>query len=244
MPRLHLLGTGAALSEPHRTTSMLAISCKENLFLVDCGGDVVQRAFAAGLDLSRLTGMIITHEHPDHVSGFPLFMEKIWLAGRRAPLPIYGPPEALDQARRSFDTYDTSRWEGLPKRAWRPITDTLWDDDRWRITALPVQHGVPTVGLRFESKETGGVIGYSSDTNPCDSVIELGRNADILVHEATGDFPGHSTAIEAAEIAHRAGAKRLLLIHLPANLSTDDLKAAQNFFPKTEWGEELGGYDF
>ena len=85
---LHLLGTGAGYSEPHRTTTMLALSDhkqtdKENLLIIDCGGDVIQRVLAAGLNPFALKHLILTHAHPDHLSGFPLFMEKIWLAGRR-----------------------------------------------------------------------------------------------------------------------------------------------------------------
>ena len=244
MPTLHLLGTGAGFSEPHRTTTMLALSSPSSLIIIDCGGDVVQRALACGLNINRLTALIITHEHADHVSGFPLFMEKIWLAGRRSPLPIYGPAEGLDQARRCFATFDTSRWEGLPHMDWRPITKEVLDDSDWRITALPVEHSVPTMGFRIESKDTGGIIGYSCDTDPCDSVVTLSTGADILVHEATGDYPGHSTAAEAAEMATRARAKRLVLVHLPANKSDADLDAARQIFPKTDWGEELKSFEF
>ena len=118
MPTLHLLGTGAALSDPHRTTTMLAFADENSTLVVDCGGDVVQRLLAAGIDLTTIEALILTHEHIDHVGGFPLFMEKIWLAGRRTPIPVYGIEPALDQARRCFATFDTSRWKGLPDVHW------------------------------------------------------------------------------------------------------------------------------
>lgn len=245
---LHLLGTGAGYSEPHRTTTMLALSNNahtddENLVIIDCGGDVIQRVLAAGLNPLALKHLILSHAHPDHISGFPLFMEKIWLAGRRIPIPIYGPPEALDQARRTFATFDTSRWEGLPECLWHNVTADVLEDDSWKITAAPVIHSVPTIGFRILCKTTGAIIGYSCDSEPADSVIELARDADILVHEATGEYPGHSSAVQAAEIALKAGAKRLLLVHLPANLNQDDLVAAKQVFPNTEWGLELGAYE-
>lgn len=244
MAYLHLLGTGAALSEPHRTTTMLAVSDEDSLILFDCGGDVVQRCFAAGLDLDLLSAVILTHEHPDHISGFPLFMEKIWLAGRRRSIPFYGPAEGLDQARRCFDTFDTSRWTGLPEADWHPVEELVIDDANWHITAKPVVHSVPTLGFRIVSKKSGGIVGYSCDTEPCANVISLGRDADILVHEATGDFPGHSTANQAAETAKDAHAKRLLLVHLPPDISDEGLNSARDIFPETEWGEELGRYAF
>lgn len=244
MPSLYLLGTGAGLSEPHRTTTMLALSSEESLILIDCGGDVVQRIFAAGLDLDRLSALILTHEHPDHVCGFPLLVQKIWLAGRRRPLPVYGPPEALAQARRCFAAFDTSRWEGLPEMQWHETTaGKMLDHPDWIVDAAPVDHSVPTLGLRIENLTSGGVVAYSCDTAPCEAVVTLAQKADILIHEATGEYPGHTSPTQAAQIAAKAEVGRLLLVHLPMNLSHEDLQAARAIFPNTEWGEELGRYE-
>ncbi|RMH53679.1 MAG: MBL fold metallo-hydrolase [Bacteroidetes bacterium] len=249
MPQLHLLGTGASISDPHRTTTMLAVTDGPSTVVIDCGGDVVQRLLAAGIALDTIEALIITHEHPDHVGGFPLFMEKIWLAPRRRPIPIYGIHAALDQARRTFATFDTSTWEGLPERIWHEVPHTpgalVLEDAHWRITAAPVVHPVPNIGLRIESKTSGGVVAYSCDTEPTPSVVELGREADLLVHEANGYLPGvHSSPEQAARVAREAQARRLLLVHLPPGLTEADLAEARAHFAATELGEELGVYPF
>jgi ribonuclease BN (tRNA processing enzyme) len=44
-------------------------------------------------------------------------------------------------------------------------------------------------------------------------VVGLARQTDVLIHEATGAMLGHSSAAQAGEIATRAEAKELLLIH-------------------------------
>ncbi len=248
MPTLHLLGTGAALSEPHRTTTMLAFASNAETILVDCGGDVIQRAIYAGIELDSIAALIITHEHPDHVSGFPLFMEKIWLAGRRRPISVYGIEPALDQARRCFETFDTSRWDGLPEIDWRVVHheeySTVLDSEAWNIVASPGKHAVPVIGLRVTAKSTNGTVAYSCDTEPYAPIESLAKDADILVHEATGEGPGHSSAEQAAEIAKRARVGRLLLVHLPPDLSSTDLQRARDRFPITEWGDESGEYAF
>jgi ribonuclease Z len=85
-----------------------------------------------------------------------------------------------------------------------------------RITAAPVVHaGNDTLALRLEDTSTGRAIVYSADTEPCPSLIQLAAGADLLLHEATGDHPGHSTPAEAAEVARKAGVAQLALIHYP-----------------------------
>lgn len=243
---LYLLGTGAAVSDPHRTTTMLAVEEAGRLVLVDCGGDAVQRLLALGLDPAALDAVILTHEHPDHVSGFPLLVLKLWLLGRRDPIRVYGPAPTLAVARTVFDAFSTEGWEGLPEREWHDVAldvhAPVLSNDALTVTAAPVVHPVPTIGLRFEGA-SGTVLAYSCDTAKCGHVVELARDADVLVHEATGSEPGvHSSPEEAAETAAEAGAYRLVLVHLPPGISDDDLEDARHRFTQTELGEEGGVY--
>lgn len=250
MAHLHLLGTGAALSDPHRTTTMLAVESEHSLVLIDCGGDLAQRAFSVGAHLERLSALIITHSHPDHVSGFPLFMEKLWLFGRDEPLEVCGIPSAIDQARRSFETFDTSGWAGMPEIRWREVLPEegadVWSDESFVITAAPGTHGVPVTALRIEDRAGGGVVAYSADTEPSDAVVRLAAGSDILVHEATGRFAGHSDAEQAAGVAARAGVGRLILVHLPPaeRLGPAGILVATERFERTEEGVEGGSYSF
>lgn len=248
MATLHLLGTGAALSDAHRTTTMLAVSDGDSSVLVDCGGDALQRLQAAGRPLASLDALILTHAHADHVSGFPLLMEKLWLSGRERPLPIYGIAQALGQAQRSFDTYDTSGWAGLFPINWQEVPleehTPVLTTARWTITASPGTHSIRVIGLRVESRSTGGIVAYSCDTEPCPAIARLAQGADILVHEANGEGPGHSSAAEAASVASQAEAGRLLLVHLPPGDKTADVLAARRTFLATDLGDELGAYPF
>lgn len=243
MPALHLLGTGASVTDSHRTTTMLAFVDPRSTIAVDCGGDLVQRLLATDVALSTLDALVITHAHPDHVSGFPLFMEKIWLDGREPEIPVCGIADALAQTQRSWDAFEPvhTDWD-VPSIDWQTIPhapDTpLWSAEPWTLTASPVDHGdMPNIGMRAEHDD-GAVVAYSCDTAPCDAVVELAHEADILVHEANGVGTNHSTPEEAARIARDANAQHLLLVHLPPGDKSDDLAAARQIFPNTDLGDE------
>ncbi|HKP74305.1 MAG TPA: MBL fold metallo-hydrolase [Longimicrobiaceae bacterium] len=249
MAVLHLLGTGSAFSDARRTTTMLAFESGGRTLVVDCGGDVIQRLLVSGVDLAGIEAMIVTHEHADHVGGFPLFMEKLWLSGRREPIPVHGIQPAIDQARRAWESFDTKGWKGVPEIQWRPVKHDpgaeVLRNERWRVTATPGIHPVPVVGLRVEAAG-GGVVAYSCDTSPSPQFTELARGVDILVHEAQQQpVPNvHSTYAQAAEVALHAGARRLVLVHLPPNVADGDLAEARRVFERVEFGEDGGRYDF
>lgn len=75
----------------------------------------------------------------------------------------------------------------------------------------------------------GRKIVYTGDTRPCKQTIEIARDADLLIHDATfGDdegeraaVTGHSTAREAADVAKRARVLRLVLTHLSSRYADD-----------------------
>jgi len=90
---------------------------------------------------------------------------------------------------------------------------------------------------------------YAGDTRPCERVVELARGADVLIHDCTlanelldkAIESGHSTPWEAAEIAKKAGAKQLVLIHISPRYVDDAvlLKEAQQVFPNVTVAKDL-----
>lgn len=247
MPALHLLGTGSAVTDPHRTTTMLALEADGRSILIDCGGDLFQRALLADLDPDGIDGLIITHEHPDHVGGFALFMLRVWQAGRTRALPVYGIAPALAQARRLLGSFQTEGWT-LPEIQWSEFdcaeNVAVLESERWRITASPGVHGAPVVGLRCQHVESGFVAAYSCDTEPCPSIDALVAGADLLVHEATGETRGHSSAAQAIEVARRAGCPQLALVHLPRGLDREDIDRLETSGVLVVVGEELDRFEF
>jgi ribonuclease Z len=252
MAELLLLGTGAALTDGSREPTMLALCGRLSTVLIDCGSNVVRQLQRLGVPLDSVERLILTHAHPDHTSGFPLLMEMLWLGGLRGPLPVHGPEDALETVRRAFGQWDTSGWRDMPTLEWRPTQlredESIATGRDFELRASPGQHGtVPVIAVRARALEGGGTVVYSSDGEPSQAVERLAKDADILAHEATGPYAGHSTAKAAAELAASAGARQLLLVHLAPNvvdLPAAAAEAAAVYPGPVFLGADLDRYEF
>ena len=251
MARVVALGSAAAVPDAEHANTYLAVEGERGFFLIDCADSPLTRIQRAGLAPERLRGLIITHFHPDHVFGLPILLMNIWLLGRTDPLPVYGLQDALERFEALMDLFRWQEWPGLFPVLCRIIPGEVGalvlEDEEFRITGAPVKHLVPTLGLRIENKRSGGVVAYSSDTSPCDAVVALARDADVLIHEAAGNTLGHSSAAQAGEIARRAGAGRLVLIHYrPASWQYGHWldEAAAAFGGPVELAQDFGEYLF
>ena len=217
MTKLVILGSSNAIpTEEHENTHM-ALLGEERFVLIDCVSNPMVRLKKAGLNFNDLTDLILTHFHPDHVTGVPLLLQNMWQLGRTRPLSIYGLHHTLDRIIDLMGFYDWSDWPNFFPVIFHRLPEqngtTVFSDAEFNITSYPVRHFIPTIGLRIGFPKTGKVLAYSCDTEPCPEVIELAQNADVLIHEAHGAQVGHSSASQAAGIARDAGAKKLFLIH-------------------------------
>lgn len=224
MPKLIILGSSVAVVDDRHHNTHLAVAGHQRILMIDCPCAPILRLRRVGLQLEHISDLILTHFHPDHVSGAPLMIMNLWLLGRKSPLNIYGLDHTLQRLKQLLELFEWSAWSNLFAVYFKPISAEemrlVLENEEWRVFSSPVKHLIPTIGLRIEFTESRKVLAFSSDTEPCSQVIRLAHKADVLLHEASGDYAGHSSAQQAGEIARQANAKSLVLIHYPS-LHTD-----------------------
>jgi ribonuclease Z len=248
--RLIPLGT-AAIAEPNHDNVYMLLDSGHLKILIDCGGSPSSRLMRAGLDFTDLDALIVTHHHPDHIYGVPVLLMNLWLLGRRGAFPIYGPGKTLQIIQKMLDLYEWDTWPDFLQVDFHEIPlvpDTpVVSDKIVSIVAYPVVHMIPAIGLRMTNQQTGKVLVYTSDTVRDPGVVYMARDADILIHEATGEYYGHSTGADAAHDALEANAKRLVLIHYPSVRGDPDavLEEAKAIFQgPVELAEDFRVYEF
>ncbi|WAA10484.1 ribonuclease Z [Fervidibacillus albus] len=101
------------------------------------------------------------------------------------------------------------------------------------------------------SSKKGRILTVLGDTRFCESSINLAKDADILVHEATFDKRSeeiahqyfHSTTVQAAKVAFQAGVKKLFITHISSRYEKKDWpileQEAKEIFPDTEIAYDL-----
>jgi ribonuclease Z len=125
----------------------------------------------------------------------------------------------------------------------------LWSElQHGRKVTLPNGRTVVPAAV-LGPQRRGRKITYSGDTRTCEAVIQLARESDVLIHEATLDDSlaekavedGHSTPTHAAETAKKANVRLLVLTHISARYTdaTLFLLQAQKTFSNTLIAEDF-----
>jgi ribonuclease Z len=217
MAKLVFLGTASAVSYEGHENTYMAVQGTEGSFLIDCASKALLRLKKAGIHFMDLSDLVITHFHPDHVGGLPNLLMEMWILGRKSEFRIYGSDHTISRIVKMMALFDWDTWSNM-----YPVTFTtlpleesqlVFENSEFTIQSTPVDHLIPTLGLRIEYKKNGFVTAYSCDTNPTENTVQLAKDADVLIHEAAGPHQGHSTSYQAGEIASQAQARCLYLIH-------------------------------
>lgn len=184
-------------NNPDRAQACLAVVTPEHFFLVDVGARSPMRIAQAQLPMNRLTGVMLTHFHSDHIAGLADVNLASWVAGRRASMRVYGPSgvetvvAGFNQAYRLDRGYRTAHHGEalLPPSAGPMVAKTfqpglVWQDDTMTVTSFLVDHHPidPAVGYRFDYRGRSVVI--SGDTNTSDNLFAAAAGADIAFHDA------------------------------------------------------------
>jgi ribonuclease Z len=250
---VHFLGTGSAAPALLRNVSGILLTLPNGCMLLDAGeGSWAQmmRRFGSERAAQLLLSMhcvVITHMHADHHMGLVMVLrERTRLAAERSmtppPLPVVGPTSML---------YFLTEWCAIESLHFRFVDcedvlctlapskrrfDDVFANCSLRIGAVSVVHCPSAYGFVIErlldDDDDGALpplkLVYSGDTRPCQSLVDHGRDADLLIHEATFEHDmladavakRHSTATEAIEVAQQMGARATILTHFSQRYPT------------------------
>jgi len=160
--RLNLIPLGTSAGRPTllRGASALAVVTEGAWVLCDCGEGAQIAALRAGLSLSRLDAVLITHLHGDHFNGLPGLLGTLGLEGRQRPLVVAGPPglTALLQHLERAGSLGTGDMEVRVLEQQGNGGEVRIEGSQFLVESRPLAHRVPTYGFRVALPDRAGTL--------------------------------------------------------------------------------------
>lgn len=285
------LGTSASAPSAKRGLAGQIVSHNEFRFLIDCGEGTQRQILQSGIGFKRLTRILLTHGHLDHILGLAGLLSTFLRWEAIDELEIFGGRQTLDRVHTLlYDVVLRGNQPPMPLKLQEIKAGKFFEAEDFTVTAFPVTHrGPDCLGYVFEEKprrpflaekadrlgvpfgperselvagnpvtladgrrvspddvlgplERGSKLVVVGDTGRTEDLLAVCRDADGLVIESTylqeeaemaRQF-SHLTARMAAELAVRAGVRKLILTHLSRRYREKDVQGeAQSVFPNT-----------
>lgn len=243
MEKITILGSANAVAKMDQQNTHLLVETAQRKIMIDCGDHAAASLGRAGVAVNQINALVLTHFHADHVGSLPLLIMDMWLEKRTESLTIYGLAVTLEKAKALLDVFSWQTWNNMFPVEFITVPDEgkdrVIDETDVKMSAMPVLHLIPTIGLRFDFP-SGKTCTYSCDSEPCDALAKLADQADVLLQEAAGPGKGHSSPEQAGEIATQGNVKRLVLIHYEARRGKETLlsEARTKFSGRIEVAED------
>ncbi len=227
-----VLGSGTCSVSLRRNAAGYCLIYNDFTCLLDTSPGAMRQLLRSGVKLSEIDAIFYTHFHVDHISELPFIiftMKYDPLYHREKPVNIYG-STGLIKIKNGFESIFDG-WVNLPEERLiyhelEPKIKNKFEIAGLSVTTMPVKHIPSSIAYRFETPEGKSVV-FSGDLVMCDEIIELAKDADLLILECA--FPEDQKSLwhlfpsDAGKIARRAGVKKLVLTHFYPQCDESDM---------------------
>ncbi|MBU0907017.1 MAG: ribonuclease Z [Nanoarchaeota archaeon] len=292
---LTFLGTGNAVPTPKRNHTAMLLTYKNENILIDCGEGTQRQFKIAHLSANKISRLLLTHMHGDHVLGIPGLFQTLKMNDYSKVLEVYGP--------RGTERFIDGIEQLFKIKIKTPVNEVFskfHEADDFYLEAAPMKHDAPCNAysfiikdkyrldpaklkklklpnspilkklqagedIAFEGKkikasqvsylEKGRKITFILDTAYNETAIELAKDSDILVCEASfsneektlAEERMHLTAEQAATIAKKANVGKLILTHISQRYEHNPkiiLEEAKRVFKNVTLAKDLDVVEF
>ena len=148
--RIVFLGTSSMVPTKERNHSSILISYGSENILVDCGEGTQRQLKIAGIKLAKITRILISHWHGDHVLGLPGLVQSMSSSGFNKTLNIYGPKGTKKLIEKMFEVF------GFDQKFEIKVNEVksgkFFENDEFILETGQLEHNIETFGFRLEEK--------------------------------------------------------------------------------------------
>lgn len=219
--KITVIGQWGGLPRAGEATAGFLFQHEGYNLLVECGSGVVSN-LQRSIDLKDINAVIVSHYHYDHFCDVGALIYgrliKTNLGQVTRCLPIYGHDGDWHFTDFTMEPFT----KGIPFIEGEPL-----ELGPFKIEFLETRHPILCYALKISAD--GVCVVYSADTSYFEELASFSRGADLCIYECSlysemeGASIGHMNSTEAAKLANMAGAKELLLTHLPVYGNLNEL---------------------
>jgi ribonuclease BN (tRNA processing enzyme) len=238
--KVTVLGKSPSWQDAGGACSGYLIRTEEAIVLLDCGNGVFSK-LREHVDYVDVDAVIVSHLHADHFLDLIPYAYALTYAPRQQPVPVHRWPGTDDPARpRLIAPRGAAELFRRVVGAWgnEDLIESAFRLEEYgpgetvevgniRASFEEVPHFVETCAINFTSADGAGRLTYGADCRPGRELIEIAKDTDLLIVEATLPRPertgvrGHMTPGEAGEHARLAGAKQVVITHVSDELGDE-----------------------
>lgn len=243
--KITILGSNGWYSTESGYTLCILIETKDYYLVLDAGEGIFK--LDKYITSEKPIFLFLSHFHLDHIFGLHILAKFRF----SQPIQILGQPGTKKILEKIIADPFTAPTKILKIKI--IIKDLAEGLNAAPLLPFPIKckyllHSVPCFGYRFELE--GKVITFCTDTGICENLLDLGKDADILITECaflTGErdekWP-HLNPEEAAMVAKRVNAKKLLLVHFDSNrYKTKEERLKAQKIARTIFADTTSGFD-
>ena len=159
------LGTSASAPSAKRGLSGQIVSHNEYRFLIDCGEGTQRQILQSGIGFKRLTRILLTHGHLDHILGLGGLLSTFLRWEAIEELEIFGGRQTLERVQTLlYDVVLRGNQPPMPLKLVEIKPGVIFDADDFTVTAFPVTHrGPDCLGYVFEEKARRPFLSQKAD---------------------------------------------------------------------------------
>lgn len=145
------LGTSCAMPTKERNHSSIFISYGAEGILMDCGEGTQRQLKIAGIKPTKITKVLISHWHGDHVFGLAGLISTLSTIEYTKTLRIYGPKGTNEFIKNLFKS---AVFENRINLEVKEVKEgTFYNGKNYSLEAYPLEHKTQTLGFRFVEKD-------------------------------------------------------------------------------------------
>ncbi len=149
MIKITFLGTADSVPSANRNHTAVLLSYKNENILFDCGEGTQRQFRKAKLNPCKLTRLLISHWHGDHILGIPGLLQTLSLSGYNKKFLVYGPRGTKKFMTRILNTFI---FRGKYSIEVKEISGKFFEKKDFFLEARPMVHGIPCNAYSFVKK--------------------------------------------------------------------------------------------